>query len=62
VPGVDVVGPIPAELNKVTTFTGGVAAKSAAARESAALLELLVAPHIQGIMPRHGLEPSHTAR
>ncbi len=58
VPGVDVVGPIPAELNKVTTFTGGVAARSAAPRESAALIELLLAPHIQGIMPRHGLEPS----
>ena len=52
VPGVDVVGPIPAELNKVTTFTGGIAAKSAAPREASVLLELLLAPHIQGIMPR----------
>jgi molybdate transport system substrate-binding protein len=58
VPGVDVVGPIPAELNKVTLFAAGVAAASRAPREAAALIELLAAPHIQQRLPAHGLTPA----
>ena len=55
VPGVDVVGPLPPELNKTTTFTAGVAAQAAAAKEAAALIALLSAAHVQAIMPEHGL-------
>ena len=42
VPGVDVVGPLPAELNKTTTFTAGVARSAAAPNEAAALIRLLL--------------------
>jgi len=56
VPGVDVVGTLPPELNKTTTFTAGVAAQAAAAKEAAALIALLSAAHVQGFMPEHGLQ------
>jgi len=57
VPGVDVVGPLPAELQKITTFTAGVATAAIAPREAEALIRLLSAPHILAAMPSHGLEP-----
>lgn len=60
VPGVDVVGPLPAELQRVTTFTAGVAAKAAAPSEAKALIKLLLSPTIQAAMPEHGLEPVRT--
>jgi molybdate transport system substrate-binding protein len=57
VPGVDVVGPLPDELNKTTTFTAGVAKSAAAPIEAAALIRLLQAPHVRAAMPSHGLQP-----
>jgi molybdate transport system substrate-binding protein len=57
VPGVDVVGPLPDELNKTTTFTAGVAKSAAAPDEAAALIRLLLAPHVRAAMPSHGLRP-----
>jgi molybdate transport system substrate-binding protein len=56
--GIDVVGPIPAELNKTTVFAAGVATSAAAPREAAALIELLQAPHIRKTMASHGLTPA----
>jgi molybdate transport system substrate-binding protein len=61
VPGVDVVGPIPDELNKVTTFTAGIATATAAQDLSAQLIQMLMAPQGQNIMPSHGLEPVRPA-
>jgi molybdate transport system substrate-binding protein len=57
VPGVYVVGPLPDELNKTTTFTAGVAKSAAAPNEAAALIRLLLAPHVRAAMPSHGLRP-----
>jgi molybdate transport system substrate-binding protein len=57
VPGVDIVGPLPDELNKVTTFTAGVARSAAAPEQAAALIRLLLAPHVRAAMPSHGLQP-----
>jgi len=57
VPGVDIVGPLPDELNKVTTFTAGVAQSAAAPEQAAALIRLLLAPHVRAAMPSHGLQP-----
>ena len=56
VPGVDVVGPLPDELNKTTTFTAGVTKSAAAPKEAAALIALLTAPHVRAAMPSHGLQ------
>lgn len=53
--GVDVVGPLPAELNKTTTFTAGVATHAASPRQAAALVALLASSHVQRLLPEHGL-------
>jgi molybdate transport system substrate-binding protein len=58
VKGVDVVGPLPAELQKVTTLVAAVRADAAAPDPAHALIGLLVAPHVQATMPAHGLEPA----
>ena len=58
VKGVDVVGPLPDELNKTTTFTAGVTKSAAAPNEAAALIKLLLAPHVRAAMPSHGLQPA----
>jgi molybdate transport system substrate-binding protein len=58
VPGVDVVGPIPAELNKVTMFAAGVTTSSKTPQEASKLIALLAAPHIQKRMPACGLMPA----
>ena len=57
VPGVDVVGPLPDALNKTTVFTAGVTRSAAAPGEGAALIKLLLAPHVRAAMPSHGLTP-----
>jgi molybdate transport system substrate-binding protein len=58
VKGVDVVGPLPDELNRTTTFTAGVTRSAAAPNEAAALIKLLLAPHVRAAMPSHGLQPA----
>jgi molybdate transport system substrate-binding protein len=58
VAGVDVVGPVPAEFQKVTTFVAGVAADASAAQDAGTLVALLCAPHVRAAMPAHGLEPT----
>ena len=60
VQGVDVVGPLPAELQKVTTFIAAVGADAAAPDPAHALIDLLLAPHVQAAMPAHGLEPARS--
>jgi len=58
VAGVDVVGPLPAELNKTTIFTAGVTQSAAAPDEAAALIRLLLEPRVRAAMPLHGLRPA----
>jgi len=57
VSGVEIVGPLPDELNKTTTFTVGVTTAAAAPNEAAALIRLLLAPHVRTAMPSHGIQP-----
>jgi molybdate transport system substrate-binding protein len=56
VKGVDVVGPLPADLQKVTTFAAAVAAGASHPPQASALIDLLLAPHVQAAMSTHGLE------
>jgi molybdate transport system substrate-binding protein len=56
VDGVDVVGPLPDELQRVTTFTAGVGAKAATPDDGRALIALLVTPSSQARLAAHGLE------
>jgi len=56
VDGIDLVGPLPPELQRVTTFTAGVGATSQAHDQSRALIALLLAPACQAGLAAHGLE------
>ena len=58
VPGIDVVGPLPADLQKMTTFSAGVAAGTKVAAAARALADYLAAPAALPVMRRQGLEPA----
>jgi molybdate transport system substrate-binding protein len=55
--GIDIVGPLPAELQKVTTFTAAVGAGATVPDQASALIRLLLAPQVQAALSGHGLEP-----
>lgn len=55
--GIDIVGPIPAEIQKVTTFSAGVAANAKEAQAAAALIKFLAAPSAAVVIANSGIEP-----
>ena len=56
--GIAVLGPLPAEVQIVTTFSGGVCAASTQPEAVRALLAFLAAPETAETKRRHGMEPS----
>lgn len=61
VPGIDLVGTLPAELQKVTVFSAGIVAGSHAPDAAAALIKFLAAPAAQGAVTQSGLLSMTTA-
>ena len=59
VPGIEVVGPLPADIQTVATFSGGLLTASAWPDRSAALLRFLVSPAIAPVLRGTGLEPAN---
>ena len=57
VPGIDIVGPLPAELDAVTVFSGALFAASPRKVAGMALLRFLSAPDAAPVYARKGLEP-----
>jgi molybdate transport system substrate-binding protein len=57
VPGVDVVGPLPAELQKITTFSAGIVAGSSHADQGRALIAFLASAEAAAAVMRSGLLP-----
>jgi len=57
VPGIDIVGPLPPELQKMTVFAAGVCAAAKEGEAAKALAAYLAAPAALPVMKRHGLEP-----
>ncbi|HYL89569.1 MAG TPA: substrate-binding domain-containing protein [Burkholderiales bacterium] len=55
-PGIQYVGPLPAEIQKVTIFSGGVAAASREPDVARAFLQFLAAPEHQALLKKHGLD------
>jgi molybdate transport system substrate-binding protein len=57
VPGVEVVGPIPHELQTPAVFSAGRLAASKRAAQSDALLKYLASPEVAPVLRESGLEP-----
>lgn len=56
--GLDVVGPVPAELNYVLTYTSGIARDAAQAKIARAFLEFLRSPQAKAVLKARGLSPA----
>jgi molybdate transport system substrate-binding protein len=57
VDGIDIVGSLPDELQKLTVFSAGVFAASAQPAQAAALIAALASADVTAVMRRKGLEP-----
>lgn len=58
VPGIDVVGPLPAEIQTAATFSAGLLTKSVQSEDAASLLRFLASAQAGPILRRSGLEPA----
>ena len=54
--GIDYVGPLPAEVQRVTIFSAGVAAGSTQRDAARALIDFLVSPRVTPAISKNGLE------
>ena len=57
-PGIDYVGPLPGELQRMTVFSAGVHAGAEQADAAKALLRFITAPAAAAVIRKHGLEPA----
>jgi molybdate transport system substrate-binding protein len=56
-PGVELAGPLPADIQTYTTFAGGIAAATTNAEAAAALLKFLTAPAALSVIKAKGMDP-----
>ena len=57
-PGIDILGPLPAELQVITTFSGGVHVAAKQADAANAWLAFLASQEAAPVLRRHGMEPA----
>jgi molybdate transport system substrate-binding protein len=58
VPGAELVGPLPAEINSVGMFTAGVSAQSPNQQAARALIKLLKSPEARSVIKAKGNDPA----
>jgi molybdate transport system substrate-binding protein len=58
VPGIDYVGPLPGEIQKVTVYSAGIAVGAKEPDAARALLEFLASPAAASAITKSGLEPA----
>jgi len=56
-PGIDYLGPLPADVNKVTVFTAGIHTGSREAAAARAFIQYLTSPAAAPAIKHHGMEP-----
>lgn len=56
-PGIEVAGVLPPAIQRITTFAGGVGARSTRADDARAWLAFLAAAETSAVKRRHGMEP-----
>jgi molybdate transport system substrate-binding protein len=57
VPGIDIIGPLPDELQKVTVFSAGIAAVSKEPEAGKALIKFLASPVARAEIVKSGMDP-----
>jgi molybdate transport system substrate-binding protein len=57
IPGIELIGPLPPEIQKTTTFSAGVAASSQHPGAARALINCLSSVEAAGVVAKTGLEP-----
>ena len=62
VAGIDIVGPLPDELQKITVFSAGIATVSKQPEAGKALIKFLASPAARGEIVKSGMDPIVTPR
>ncbi|HYC47509.1 MAG TPA: substrate-binding domain-containing protein [Burkholderiales bacterium] len=57
VPGIDIVGPLPPEIQEITRFAGAVHARTKQPEAASALVKFFTTPDAREVMKAKGLEP-----
>ena len=57
-PGIEIVGPLPSEIQALTVFTAGVFKTSSQPDEARGLVAYLTAPEAESALRRNGMEPA----
>jgi molybdate transport system substrate-binding protein len=57
-PGIDYVGPLPAEIQQYTTFSSGIVAGSGETDAAKALVKFLTSPAAAAVFRKRGIEPA----
>jgi molybdate transport system substrate-binding protein len=57
VSGIDIVGPLPDALQKITVFSAGIATVSTEPEAGRALIEFLASPAASDAIVKSGMEP-----
>jgi molybdate transport system substrate-binding protein len=59
IPGIDYVGPLPADIQEVTIFSAGITASAKAAEGGRALIRFLTSPTAAPFVKKSGMDPIH---
>jgi molybdate transport system substrate-binding protein len=58
IPGIDYVGPLPSEVQRITVFAAGVAVDARSPEAAQALIAFLTSPAVEPVILRSGLSPA----
>jgi molybdate transport system substrate-binding protein len=58
VPGIELVGPLPPDIQEITVFSAGLHAKAPAPEAARALVKFLKSPQAAPVIRNKGMEPA----